>query len=107
MVVRWSWGACLVLLGICAIPSARAGDGAARSGMQAHIDPQTGRLVPEPVTPPVSRPSPTAPPLAPEPAPGGGTMVRLHGQFMSTTVATVEPDGSVRVECVTGDGSGQ
>ncbi len=105
MVVWRSVGVCLVLLGICAVPSARGGDDGARSGMQAHVDPTTGRLVPEPVIPPVSRPTPPAPALAQEPAPGGGTMIRLKGQFMSTTVATVEPDGNVRVDCVTGDGS--
>ena len=71
--------------------------------MQAHVDPTTGRLVPEPTTPPVARPAPA--PLAEVPAPGGGMMVHLNGQFMSTIVATVEPDGSVRVGCVTGDGS--
>ena len=108
MAVRWRVGACLVLLGVCAIPSAQ-GEGdtarpAASSGMQAHIDPQTGRLLSEPVTPPPSRPAPPAPPLAPEPAPGGGMMIRLKGHFMSTAVATVEPDGSVRVDCKTEDG---
>jgi hypothetical protein len=108
MVVRRSVGVCLVLLGIHAISSAHAGDDAAppaaQSGMQAHVDPATGRLVPEPVSPPLARPAPPAPPLVAEPAPGGGMVVHLNGQFMSTAVATVESDGSVHVDCVTGDG---
>jgi hypothetical protein len=103
-------GACvwLVVLGVLAIPSARAEEcvapAPAQSGMQAHVDPDTGRLVPEPVVPPPSRPEPPAPPLAPEPAPGGGMMIRLKGRFMSTLVATAGPDGNVHVGCVTGDG---
>jgi hypothetical protein len=87
------------------------GDGTAagrRPGMEAHVDPDSGELVPEPVTPrpAESLPAPL-PPLAEEAAPGGGTMVRLNGQFMSNVVATVNPDGSVRIECVTEHGPHQ
>jgi len=97
----------LVLLGVCAMPSASGGEdaSAARSGMEAHVDPQTGRLVPEPVVPPPAEalPAPVAP-AADVPAPGGGMMAPLNGQFMSNLVATVNPDGTVRLDCVTGDG---
>jgi hypothetical protein len=82
-------------------------DGAAgQPGMKAHVDPRSGRLVPEPVAPEAAEPLPApAPSLPEEPAPGGGTMVRLKGQFMSNVVATVNPDGSVRIECQTAPGS--
>jgi hypothetical protein len=87
----------LLLLGAHAAPGADA-------GMEAHVDPQTGALVPEAVTP-APAPLPTAPrPRAAElPAPGGGMMIDVSGRFMSTMVATVEPDGSVHVDCVTGE----
>jgi hypothetical protein len=98
-------GVGLVLLGICAVPSARGGDErAARAGMEAHVDPQSGRFVPEPVVPPPSRPVVPAPLPAPEvPAPGGGMMVHLNGRFLSHLVATVDDDGHVHLDCVTGD----
>jgi hypothetical protein len=85
---------------LLAVRSAHGAD----DGMQAHVDPQSGALVPEAVTP-VPAPLPAAPPRRPAelPAPGGGMMIDVSGRFMSTMVATVEPDGSVRVDCVTQD----
>jgi len=98
-------GVGLVVVGACAVPRTSDGEDAPRAGMEAHVDPQTGRLVPEPVVPPPSRPQPIAPlPIAEVPAPGGGMMVRLNGQFMSRMVATIDADGRMHVECVTGDG---
>ena len=100
---------CLVLLAVALSGASHAGDEPAaneRPGMKAYVDPSTGRLVPGPVAPEPAAPLPApAPPLAEEAAPGGGTMVRLNGQFMSNVVATVNPDGSVRIDCVTGPGS--
>lgn len=76
----------------------------AGSGMRAYVDPSSGRFVPEPVVPsaPEALPAP-APVLAEEPAPGGGSMVRMQGHYMSNLVATVNPDGSLHFDCVTGD----
>lgn len=87
-----------VLCGVCATGAARGDD-----GMQAHVDPQTGALVPEaslPVVPALPAP---ARPVAEVPAPGGGMMIDVSGRFMSSTVATVAPDGSLHVGCVTSD----
>ena len=98
----------LVLVAVVFSGVSHAGDGTAggqRPGMKAHVDPGSGRLVPGPVTPQPAEPLPAPPPLVEEPAPGGGTMVRLNGQFMSNLVATVNPDGSVRIECVSGSGA--
>ena len=100
--MRW-WGGLVVAVVAFVAPAAMAGDDAAgRSGMQVHVDPQTGRLVPEATTPPPASGRLPAPPLpvAEVPAAGGGMMAVLNGQFMSDAVATVEPDGSVRVECI-------
>jgi hypothetical protein len=72
----------------------------APSGMQAHVDPATGRLVPEAVVPlPAGREPAPLPLPSEEPAPGGGMMSVLHGRFMNSVVATVEADGSVRIDC--------
>jgi hypothetical protein len=71
------------------------------AGMRAYVDPRTGALVPAPV--------PGAPPAAPgfsrsaaglveTRAPGGGVMVNLQGRFQSPLVATVGPDGRVRLQ---------
>jgi hypothetical protein len=97
---RW---VCLlfVAVGVCMPAVVAAEDVAGRGGMQVHIDPQTGRLLPEPAPSPAPGRLPAPPvPAAEVPAPGGGMMAVLHGQFRSEAVATVEPDGSVRVECI-------
>lgn len=100
---------CLVLVAVVLSGASHADDrttAGPSSGMKAYVDPSTGRLVPGPVAPePAARLPAPPPPLAEQPAPGGGAMVRLNGQFMSNVVATVNPDGSVRIDCVTGPGS--
>jgi hypothetical protein len=98
---------CLVLVAVALSGASRADDGNAgqRPGLKAYVDPDSGRLVPGPVVPEPAAPLPAPVPLAEEPAPGGGTMVRLNGQFMSNLVATVNPDGSVRIDCVSESGS--
>ena len=104
--VRWWWLGAAVLV-VCALAwRAGAGDVAppapTASAMRAHVDPATGRLVPEPVVPPPPQALPAPlPPAAPVAAPGGGVMVELGGRFMSDVVATVGPDGHVRLDCVT------
>ena len=104
MVVRWSFGVGLTLFALGIATSARGEEASApRAGMRANIDPSTGRLVPEPVEPMPERVPATRPPAVEEPAPGGGTMVRLNGRFMSDMIATVNPDGSLRIDCVTTD----
>jgi hypothetical protein len=120
MAARWSVGAGLVVLGLGvlahrgraqeqataapATPSAHVAPSVAQSGMQVHVDPRTGRFVPEPVVAPPARPLPSpVPQLAEVPASGGGMMVPLNGHFMSNVVATVNPDGTIRMDCVTGD----
>jgi hypothetical protein len=101
-------GAGLVIVAACVVArTTGAEEGrapAARSGMQAHVDPATGRLVPEPVVPQPAPPRATRPPLADVPAPGGGMMVELGERFMSRTIATIDADGRLHVDCVTGDG---
>ena len=109
MVARWSMGIGLVVLAVAALGHAEDGapaaaSGAASSGMWVHVDPRSGRFVEKPVTPPPARPLPApVPQLAEVPAPGGGMMVDVSGHFMSNLVARVNPDGTIRMECVTGD----
>jgi hypothetical protein len=91
---------------------------AAGSGMQIHIDPQTGRFTPPPpgAPPLVGTPAPTAATSTsdaglverPSPTPGGGIMLDLQGRFQHPLVGTVGPDGKVRIEHqhpVTGSGT--
>jgi hypothetical protein len=109
MAIRWWRSASGLGLGVLGalvavgVPAASAEDGAppaVTSGMRAHVDPATGRLVPEPVVPAPAARQPAPLPLpAEEPAPGGGMMSVLHGRFMNSVVATVEADGSVRIDC--------
>ena len=86
-----------------------SGDGVARTAasesngpaaLEAHVDPTTGRLVSEPVTPRAS-----ALPVAPadvleSSAPGGGIMSVVPRQYFSHMVATLAADGSVQMDCV-------
>jgi len=91
----------VVAVGVFTPALVAADDAGGRSGMQVHVDPQTGHLVPAPTTPPARAQLPAPPvPAAEVPASGGGMMAVLDGQFMSDAVATIEADGSVRVECV-------
>ena len=107
MVARWWIGVGLVVVGIGALArlgsAEEAGNPAPRAGMQAHVDPATGKLLQEPAVPPPAQALPSRrPPLAEVPAPGGGTMVELDGRFMSTMTATLDADGSIRIDCTTG-----
>jgi hypothetical protein len=104
MVARWWIGLGLVVAGIGAPRPGRAEEAVAppRAGMQAHIDPATGRFLPEPIVPPPAQALPAKrPPLAAVAAPGGGMMIELDDRFRSTMTATVQPDGTVRIDCTT------
>lgn len=100
------WRTALACLTVCAAASAAGAHDAAAPpsspGMRAYVDPQTGRLTQEPPTGVPAPPRTTAPRprLAEVPAPGGGMMIQLDGRFMSDLVATVQPDGSVAIDCV-------
>ena len=97
----WWWVRLAAVVGIFLPALGGADDAAGRGGMQVHVDPQTGHLVSEPATPPAlgHLPAPAVP-AAELPASGGGMMSVVGGQFRSEAVATVEPDGRVRVECI-------
>jgi len=77
-----------------------AGDTPGAAAMRAHVDPRTGRLAAEPpVAARAELPSAahTTEGLVVTKAPGGGDMLDLEGRFQSRMVATVMPDGSVRL----------
>ncbi len=96
---RWGavWRSGLVVGAL--VVRAHAGD--AGAGMEAHVDPSTGRLVPEPVDPGWRRPAIAALPAPVEVrAPGGGMMAVVPRQLASHLVATIEPDGSVKMDCI-------
>ena len=100
-------GVGLVVLGACMVPGANGDDATrapARSGMQAHVDPQTGRFVPEPTERPHALPSPTRPPLETRTMPSGETVIKFDDRFHSTMTATVGPDGKVHLGCAMSDG---
>lgn len=80
--------------------------GAAAS--RAYVDPQTGRLVAAPVGGESEAPEALRPErlsrfqedLIAEPLPEGGFAVDLRGRFQSETVAHLDADGQLRIECV-------
>lgn len=79
----------------------------AEAGLRVYVDPQSGELVSQPVTPEQRRQSANtdaafnqdASDLVPVKMPDGSTMVDLQGRFQQATVATVQPDGSIRTYC--------
>src|SRR5687767_8607926 len=98
----------LVLGGMCLVPGASGDEetrGPARSGMRAHVDPQTGRLVPPPIGRDDVPPPPARPPLAAITSPNGEITVELDDRFHSRMTATVGSDGKLHFGCVTGDGA--
>jgi hypothetical protein len=78
-------------------PSGRA----PAAGMRAYADPRTGALVPAPPPGHTPQPSPafsrSSAGLVETRSPNGGVMVDLRGRFQSPLVATVGPDGRVRL----------
>ena len=71
-------------------------------GFKAYVDPPTGELLPE--RPANLPPEPASPALdlwgaglVEVPAPGGGSMIDLQGRFQSPLVATIGPDGTLRL----------
>ncbi len=78
---------------------------------RVYFDPETGRLTNKP--PPGAVPFALGPEelnaistsqvgLVQRAAPGGGTMIDLQGRFQTMSVATMAPDGSVRIHEVAG-----
>jgi hypothetical protein len=101
----------VVLIGLAA-GGAGAADVAAvpsgTGGMRAYADPRTGALRERPLpgeakAPPTAAFSRSAVGLVETPAPGGGIMLDLQGRFRSPLVATVAPDGTVRIDHETPD----
>lgn len=84
-----------------AVACATGAGAADPAGMRAYVDPHTGAIAPPPAeaVPHADEQTTTAPPpdLVEEPAPGGGTMVHLHGRFTSPLVVTVQPGGGMTV----------
>ena len=83
----------------------------ASSGMQVHIDPETGELVqeaPAGSAQPQLRASQDLPELVEEPSPvaGGGTMIRLDSRFQAEFKANVDSDGKMNTECTDADHTG-
>ena len=107
MAVWRAIGVGLVVFWTCVVPTASGeeqGPGPARSGMQANIDPQTGRFVPEPAgRPQVTVPQDLRPPLVAVTKPDGSLEVELDDRYQSRITATVGADGRVHLGCVTGD----
>lgn len=75
-------------------------------GMTIHLDPQTGKILPSPAPGSATlqlspedqnRMSTSSDGLTERPAPGGGFIVDLKGRFQSPLMATVGPDGKVRM----------
>jgi hypothetical protein len=101
----------LVLLGTCVVPTAsgeEAERAPAQSGMRVYIDPQTGRFAPGPVDPSQRlepAPASTRPPVVAVPRPDGSLEVTFDERHRKSVVATVDADGRVHLDCVTGDGS--
>jgi hypothetical protein len=74
----------------------------ASAAMRIYVDPATGKPAPPPpeaeAAPQIAEPQPKAAETpAEEPAPGGGTMIRLPDSFKRPLAATVGPDGAVHV----------
>ena len=100
-----------VVFGTCVVPTASGEDAAtvpAQSGMRAYVDPQTGRLVPEPADPsqrPEPAPASTRPPVEAVPQPDGSLRIQFDERYRRSVVATVGDDGKVHMDCVQGDGT--
>lgn len=79
----------------------------AEAGLRVYVDPQSGELVSQPVTPEQRRQAANADAafnqdtsdLVPVKMPDGSTMVDLQGRFQQATVATVQADGNIRTYC--------
>lgn len=77
------------------------------SGMRAYRDPQTGRLTPSPTDAQVRELDrligealdDSSEGLEVQTAPDGSKYVDLRGRFQSVSLATVQPDGGIRLHC--------
>jgi hypothetical protein len=73
--------------------------------MRVYVDPATGELLPGrptslPPEPAASALNTSAAGLVEVPSPGGGMMIDLQGRFQSPLVATIQPDGTLRLRHV-------
>lgn len=103
-------GAALVLFGFIVAGAVGAGEEvldtpASAPGLKAYVDPLTGELLPErpadlPPEPASAALDQSSAGLVESPAPGGGTMIDLQGRFQSPLVATLGPDGTMRLRHV-------
>ena len=101
--VRTWIAACAALTAWTSLAGAEPPDTAApAAGMRAYADPRTGapRETPPPgeSIPATAAFSRSGSGLAETPGPRGGVMVDLQGRFKSPLVATVAPDGTLRIE---------
>ena len=79
----------------------------AESGLRVYVDPQSGELVSQPITAEQRHQANSADAafnqdttdLVPVQMPDGSIMLDLQGRFQQATVATVQPDGSIRTYC--------
>jgi hypothetical protein len=100
-------GAALVLYGVIVAGDVGTGEEArsrpaSAPGMKAYVDPATGELLPGrpanlPPEPPSAALGASTAGLVEVPTAGGGTMIDLQGRFQSPLVATIAPDGTLRV----------
>lgn len=78
----------------------------ATAAMRAHIDPETGELVPGAGPAEAARlragmaPSHSVRGLRVVMRPNGGRSVHLEGRFMESYVATIDPAGGTRLDCL-------
>ncbi len=110
---RIAWAAAAVVLTLGAVTTVRAGDDTpaapAGSRMRIHLDDHGKAVVPPPSAPS----APAAPPLrtraavrpVPEPAPGGGEMIR--NGHVAYSVGHVGKDGRLTADCVQGGAAGR
>lgn len=73
-----------------------------QAGLRIYLDEKGNRTTPPPGAAQAGAPSlnRSTAGLKVEDAPGGGKMVRLEGRFESYSVATIGPDGKLKVDCV-------
>lgn len=79
------------------------------AAQRAVIDPKTGELTDGPVPAEARRSAPASAPsefFPEEPVPGGGTKVNLDGRFMVATVARIDAQGNLTLDCVRTDEKG-
>ena len=80
-------------LGPADAADAPASPAGASAAMRIYVDPATGKPAPPSEVSERPAPAPSAEAVVEEPAPGGGTMVRLPDSYKRPLEVTVGPDG--------------